>query len=70
MPGEVIDRPNPQPTPSHISDQILSFSVDIEKKQLPEDVAKGLKAFKRAACYIAAGTLASNPEQSYTTKPP
>jgi xylulose-5-phosphate/fructose-6-phosphate phosphoketolase len=55
MPGEVIDRPNPQPTPSNVSDQILSFSVNVEKKKLPEDAAKGLKAFKRAACYIAAG---------------
>ena len=65
MPGEEIDRPNPQPTPSHVADQILSFSVDVDKKKLPEDAAKGLKTFKRAACYIAAGMLRSVRHQQY-----
>jgi xylulose-5-phosphate/fructose-6-phosphate phosphoketolase len=55
MPGEVIDRPNPEATPSHIPDDILSLSVKVEKKPLPDDVNTSLKQFRRAACYIAAG---------------
>lgn len=56
MPGEVIDRPNPEPIPSHLPDQVLSLNVKIEKQTLPEDANKVLKEFRRAACYIAAGT--------------
>ena len=31
MPGEVIDRPNPQALASHIPDEVLSLSVKLEK---------------------------------------
>ncbi|KAF1834214.1 D-xylulose 5-phosphate/D-fructose 6-phosphate phosphoketolase [Decorospora gaudefroyi] len=57
MPGEVIDRPNPEPEPSHIADQVLSLNVKVEKKKLPEDVTTSLKDFRRAACYIAAAMI-------------
>jgi len=57
MPGEVIDRPNPQPLPSHIPDDILSLAVEIEKTTLPEDVNKAFIEFRRAACYIAAAMI-------------
>jgi len=55
MPGEIIDRPNPQPLPSHLPEEVLKLAVQVEKKTLPEDVNKSLKAFRRAALYIAAG---------------
>lgn len=55
MPGEVIDRPNPEPSPSHVPEQVLSLSVKVQKDPLPEDANKSLKDFRRAACYIAAG---------------
>lgn len=55
MPGEVIDRPNPQPLPSHIEDHVLSLAVKLEKAKLDSSTAKGLQKFRRAANYIAAG---------------
>ncbi|KAF2864778.1 D-xylulose 5-phosphate/D-fructose 6-phosphate phosphoketolase [Massariosphaeria phaeospora] len=57
MPGEIIDRANPAPKPSHVPDQILSLKVEVEKKDLPKDVATALKEFRRAACYIAAAMI-------------
>ncbi|KAF2270153.1 D-xylulose 5-phosphate/D-fructose 6-phosphate phosphoketolase [Lojkania enalia] len=57
MPGEVIDRPNPEPKPSHVPDQVLSLSVDVKKQTLPEDANAALKEFRRAACYIAAAMI-------------
>jgi hypothetical protein len=55
MPGEVIDRPNPPALPSHLPDNVLDLAVKLERKPLDEDVAKSLKDFQSAACYIAAG---------------
>ena len=55
MPGEEIDRPNPQPLPSHIDDSVLSLVVKLEKTKLDESASKGLQEFRRAANYIAAG---------------
>ncbi|KAF2804032.1 D-xylulose 5-phosphate/D-fructose 6-phosphate phosphoketolase [Mytilinidion resinicola] len=57
MPGEVIDRPNPEPSPSNLPDDVLSLAVKIEKKPLPEDAVTSLKEFRRAACYIAAAMI-------------
>lgn len=57
MPGEVIDRPNPEAKPSNIPDSILSLSKQIERTTLPEDINGSLKAFRRAACYIAAAMI-------------
>lgn len=55
MPGEVIDRPNPQPLPSNIDDHVLSLAVTLDKTKLDESTYKGLQEFRRAANYIAAG---------------
>lgn len=55
MPGEVIDRPNPQPLPSNIEDNVLSLAVKLDKAKLESSTAKGLQEFRRAANYIAAG---------------
>ncbi|KAL9628036.1 MAG: hypothetical protein Q9204_006156 [Flavoplaca sp. TL-2023a] len=54
MPGEVIDRPNPQPLPSHIEDHVLSLAVKLEKAKLDPSIANSLQDFRRAANYIAA----------------
>ena len=59
MPGEVIDRPNPQPLPSNVDDSVLSLAVKIEKTKLDEGDYAGLQNFRRAANYIAAGRLSS-----------
>ncbi|KAK1763466.1 D-xylulose 5-phosphate/D-fructose 6-phosphate phosphoketolase [Phialemonium atrogriseum] len=57
MPGEQIDRPNPPPLPSHLPDNVLELAVRLERKPLPDDVRDGLRAFQRAACYIAAAMI-------------
>lgn len=55
MPGEVIDRPNPQPLPSNIPEDVLSLAVKLDKTKLDESTYNGLQEFRRAANYIAAG---------------
>ena len=60
MPGEVIDRPNPQALASHIPDEVLSLSVKLEKIKLNDADLKGLEEFRRAANYIAAGKFSSS----------
>lgn len=55
MPGEEIDRPNPQPLPSNIDDHVLSLAVKLDKTKLDESTYQGLQQFRRAANYIAAG---------------
>ena len=57
MPGEIIDRPNPQPLPSKLPEEVLQLSVKLDKVKLSEDVYKSLTEFRRAANYIAAGEL-------------
>ncbi|KAI9815466.1 MAG: hypothetical protein M1827_002600 [Pycnora praestabilis] len=57
MPGEMIDRPNPQPKPSNLPDEVLSLAVKLEKAALSEIVNAGLQEFRRAANYIAAAMI-------------
>ena len=54
MPGEVIDRPNPQPLPSNLDGNVLSLAAKLEKAKLDEADYAGLQHFRRAANYIAA----------------
>ena len=57
MPGEEIDRPNPQPLPSQIDDYVLQLAVRLDKNKtkLDPSIRIGLQRFRRAANYIAAG---------------
>jgi xylulose-5-phosphate/fructose-6-phosphate phosphoketolase len=55
MPGEIIDRPNPQPLASHIPEDVLSLSVKLQKMSITDADLKGLEEFRRASNYIAAG---------------
>jgi xylulose-5-phosphate/fructose-6-phosphate phosphoketolase len=55
MPGEIIDRPNPQPLASHIPEAVLSLSVKLQKMSITDADLKGLEEFRRASNYIAAG---------------
>ncbi|EDO04307.1 hypothetical protein SS1G_06790 [Sclerotinia sclerotiorum 1980 UF-70] len=56
MPGEIIDRPNPQALASNISGSttIDELAVKLEKLQIPDDDLRGLEEFRRASNYIAA----------------
>lgn len=58
MPGEEIDRANPEPMPSHVSELVLSLNPKAQKETLLEDASTALKDFRGAACYIAAGERA------------
>lgn len=69
MPGEIIDRPNPQALASLIPDDVLSLVVKLDKLKLSDADATALEEFRRASNYIAAGeshsnTLISNPSWS------
>ena len=55
MPGEVIDRPNPQFLASQIPNNVLGLAVKLEKVALSDADLKGLEEFRRASNYIAAG---------------
>lgn len=55
MPGEIIDRPNPQALASLVPDSVLSLSVKLEKMQINDEDLKSLEEFRRASNYIAAG---------------
>lgn len=55
MPGEVIDRPNPNAMTSHISDVVDGLLVKPGKSSLSGNVRDSLQKFFRAANYIAAG---------------
>ncbi|KAL0259774.1 hypothetical protein SLS55_005514 [Diplodia seriata] len=57
MPGEVIDRPNPEPLPSHLPDDVLDLAVKLDNTTLPEPHNAQLHAFRRAAAYIAAAMI-------------
>ncbi|TVY81580.1 putative phosphoketolase, partial [Lachnellula suecica] len=57
MPGEIIDRPNPQALTSHIPDEVLNLSVKLQKLALNDADLKGLEEFRRASNYIAAAMI-------------
>ncbi|KAF7950739.1 uncharacterized protein EAE97_002291 [Botrytis byssoidea] len=59
MPGEIIDRPNPQALDSNIpgSATVNDLAVKLEKLQIPDDDLRGLEDFRRASNYIAAAMI-------------
>lgn len=58
MPGEVIDRPNPQPLPSQVPDDVAEkLLVKLDKPKLDETTNQTLQKYRRAANYIAAAMI-------------
>lgn len=57
MPGEIIDKPNPKPLPSHLPEVIDQLAVQLARTSLDQNVIDSLQRFQRAANYIAAGKL-------------
>lgn len=57
MPGEVIDRPNPQPLDSLIPESVLELAVKLQKINLNDEDLKGLEEFRRASNYIAVAMI-------------
>ncbi|KAJ5684122.1 uncharacterized protein N7477_000467 [Penicillium maclennaniae] len=60
MPGEVIDRPNPQPLPSRLPDYVENLQIKLEHETLDQISCDALFKFRRAACYIAAAMIFLN----------
>lgn len=56
MPGEVIDKPNPEALPSHLPDTANELGVALQPTPLEQTTCNALVKFRRAADYIAAGT--------------
>ncbi|KAM5500551.1 hypothetical protein McaMca56_002397 [Microsporum canis] len=54
MPGEVIDRPNPGPPPSHLPDSVDELMVRLQTVKLDDNVRRSLEKFRRVTDYIAA----------------
>lgn len=58
MPGEVIDRPNPQPLPSHVPEDVAEkLLVKLDKPKLDEKHNQALAKYRRAANYLAAAMI-------------
>lgn len=57
MPGEVIDRPNPQPLPSQIDESVASLAVKLKDTNLNDEDRSSLREFRRVASYLAAGIV-------------
>ncbi|OOQ87921.1 putative phosphoketolase [Penicillium brasilianum] len=57
MPGEVIDRPNPEPLPSNLPDYLAKLQVALSHQTLDEKTCDALLKFRRAASYIAAAMI-------------
>jgi xylulose-5-phosphate/fructose-6-phosphate phosphoketolase len=55
MPGEVIDRPNPEALPSQLPGCVAELQVSLSYQTLDEKTCNALLKFRRAASYIAAG---------------
>lgn len=55
MPGEIIDKPNPAPLPSHIPDLVDQLQVKLERTTLEQPACDALFQYRQAAAYIAAG---------------
>jgi xylulose-5-phosphate/fructose-6-phosphate phosphoketolase len=45
MPGEVIDRPNPQPLASRIPDRVNDLAIKLEKIKINDADMKALRSF-------------------------
>lgn len=57
MTGEIIDRPNPGPSPSHLPDSLLDLAIKLEYKKLSEEDANSIAMFRAASNYIAAAMI-------------
>lgn len=58
MPGEVIDRPNPQPLASQVPEDVAEkLLVKLDKSKLDEKTNQALQKFRRAANFIAAAMI-------------
>ncbi len=69
MPGEEIPVSNPPPLPSHLPDNVLELAAQVQQNPLPGDVRQSLRAFQRAAEYIAAGKPSSRCSIHNNTEP-
>ena len=57
MPAQLLSTPNPPPGASQLPPAVDELQVKLKLDVLSKDEVNDLQAFRRAADYIAAGTL-------------
>ena len=55
MPAQILTRPNPPPEKSQLPEELGQLSVKLDLNVLSPQELEDVKAFRRAADYIAAG---------------
>lgn len=55
MPAQILYQPNPPPDPSLLPDSLNSLNVKLDHNVLSPEDLNDVKAFRRAADFIAAG---------------
>lgn len=54
---EEVKNPGLKPADSNVPDVVKTLAVDLAKVKLDSDTSRGLRDFRRAADYIAAGVF-------------
>ena len=57
MPAQELFQPNPPPDPSQLPESLNVLNVKLDLNVLSQQELNDIKSFRRAADYIAAGTL-------------
>ena len=57
MPGEILDRPNPEPLPSSLPAVVDELIVKFDRASIDKNYCDAILKFRRAANYIAAGMM-------------
>ena len=57
MPAQLLHQPNPPPDPSLLPQDLAKLSVKLDLNVLSDEELQDVRAFRRAADYIAAGEL-------------
>lgn len=57
MPGEILDRPDPEPLPSNLPTVIDELIVQFDRASIDKSSCDAITKFRRAANYIAAGMM-------------
>ena len=60
MPAQLLTQPNPPPEKSLLPKELGALSVKLDLNVLSQEELNDVKAFRRAADYIAAGTCSSS----------
>jgi xylulose-5-phosphate/fructose-6-phosphate phosphoketolase len=57
MPGEILDRPDPQPLPSRVPEYVDNLLSKLDKPNLSPEINSALQKYWRTANYIVAAMI-------------